>query len=114
MNDNIGLGFYEGNGIKFQTEGQHIIENVKRILTTRRGERIGNLSFGSDVHKYLFMPEMTIDDVIDEIANSVRRCEPRVTVEECTLQAMENDVVNINLKLKLVSSGKILETSIDL
>ena len=80
--DNIGLGFYDENGITFQTEGKHIIENVKRILTTRRGERIGNLSFGSDVSKYLFMPDLTIDDLIAEIVNSIKRCEPRVTVED--------------------------------
>lgn len=115
MSINTGLGFYSENGISFQKESKHIIENVKRILTTRRGERIGNLSFGSDVSKYLFMPEMSIDDLITEIVNSIKRCEPRVEVQECSLSSKENfDVVNINLKLKLKSSGEIIETNIDL
>jgi phage baseplate assembly protein W len=113
--DNIGLGFYDENGITFQTEGKHIIENVKRILTTRRGERIGNLSFGSDVSKYLFMPDLTIDDLIAEIVNSIKRCEPRVTVEECSLYSRKDfDTVVIDLKLRLKSSGEILETSVEL
>lgn len=115
MSENTGIGFYNENGIMFQTEGQHIIENVKRILTTRRGERIGNLAFGSDVQKYLFMPEMSIDDLIGEIVNSIKRCEPRVTVEECTLRSKEQgDVVNIDLKLRMVSSGEEINMDIDL
>jgi phage baseplate assembly protein W len=113
--DNIGLGFYNENGITFQTEGKHIIENVKRILTTRRGERIGNLSFGSDVSKYLFMPDLTIDDLITEIVNSIKRCEPRVIVEECSLSSKKDfDAVIIDLKLRLKSSGEEIEASVEL
>lgn len=114
-NDNVGMGFYGENGVAFQSEGQHIIENVKRILTTRRGERIGNLAFGSDVQKYLFMPQMSIDDLINEIVNSIRRCEPRVLVESCTLRSTEDfDVVNIDLVLRMVSSGETIETTVEL
>lgn len=113
--DNIGLGFYNENGITFQAEGKHIIENVKRILTTRRGERIGNLSFGSDVSKYLFMPDLTIDDLITEIVNSIKRCEPRVIVEECSLSSKKDfDAVIIDLKLRLKSSGEEIEASVEL
>lgn len=112
--DNIGLGFYGENGVQFQDYKDHIIENVKRILTTRRGERIGNLSFGSDVSRYLFMPEMSIDDLIAEVANSIRRCEPRVNVEECALSSKADEVVSIDLKLRLKSTGEILETDIDM
>ncbi len=115
MSENTGLGFYSENGINFQSESKHIIENVKRILTTRRGERIGNLSFGSDVSKYLFMPDMTIDDLVTEIVNSIKRCEPRVIVEECSLYSKENfDTVNIELKLRLRSSGETITTNIEL
>ena len=113
--ENVGMGFYGENGVVFQSESQHIIENVKRILTTRRGERVGNLSFGSDVQKYLFMPQMSIDDLINEISNSIKRCEPRVTVESCTLRSTENfDVVNIDLKLRMVSNGDTIETTVEL
>lgn len=112
--ENIGLGFYGENGVQFQDDSTHIIENVKRILTTRRGERIGNLSFGSDVSRYLFMPDMGIDDLIAEIVGSIQRCEPRVAVEECSLSSKADDVVNIDLKLRLKSTGEILETDIDM
>lgn len=111
---NVGLGFYDENGVMFQTESQNIIECIKRILTTRRGERIGNLSFGSDVQKYLFMPDLTIDDLITEIVNSITRCEPRVTVQSCTLRSQEDDVVNIDLVVSLKSTGETVETTVSL
>lgn len=113
MNNNVGVGFYKQNGLAFQEEGPHIIENIRRILTTRRGERIGNLAFGSDVSKYLFMPEMSIDDLISEIVNSIKRNEPRVEVEECSLTKFtDTDTVDIDLKLRLVSDGSEIETTV--
>ena len=74
-------------GINFsKSEDELILENVKRILLTNRGERVMELEFGSDVRKYLFMPEMRINDVLLEVKNSIERCEPRVKVLEATLK----------------------------
>lgn len=114
METNVGLGFYNETGVMFQSESKNIIESIERILTTRRGERIGNLSFGSDVQKYLFMPDLTIDDLITEIINSITRCEPRVTVQSCTLNSQEDDIVNIDLIVKIKSTGETVETTVSL
>lgn len=102
------IGFY------FQDEDEHIIENVKRVLSTRRGERIGNLSFGSDISKLLFLPEIKIDDLIEEIINSLSRCEPRVRVLECTLQGTEWDTVEISLVIQVKRNGKVLKTKLEI
>lgn len=99
------------SGIHFQDEDKHIIESIKRVISTRRGERIGNLSFGSDVSKYIFMPEMSIDDVINEIVNSLKRCEPRIEVLECTLTSFEHDTAEINLVFRVKKTSKILSTN---
>ena len=69
-----GLVIGEGNGIGFSsTENKLILENVKRILLTKRGERVKELEFGSSVKEYLFMPEINIDDVLLEVKNSIER-----------------------------------------
>lgn len=112
--ENSGLGFYGENGISFQNDSRHLIENVQRILTTRRGERVGNLSFGSDVSRYIFMPDMTIGDLVQEVVNSIARCEPRVSVEECTIEKQDFDSVDINLKLRVLSDNSLIETSVTL
>ena len=109
----VGLGFYNENGIMFQDENKHIIENIKRSISTRRGERIGNLAFGSDVMKYLFMPETSIDDVINEIVNTLKRCEPRVEVLECTLKGNDYDKVEIDLLVRVKKTGDILKSNME-
>ena len=101
-----GLVFYGENGMAYSKSEAHLIgENIKRILTTRPGERVGEPDFGSNVMKYLFMPQLYIDDLIAEIITSVERQEPRVTVNSCTLtSADQQDVVRINLDLTIKSS----------
>ena len=91
-----GLVFYDKNGAVFsKSEAQLIGENIKRILTTRPGERVGEPEFGSHVLDYIFMPQLSIDDLIAEIINS------------CTLtSATQDDVVKINLDLTLNTENK--------
>ena len=103
-----GLVFYNKNGAVFsKTEAQLIGENIKRILTTRPGERVGEPDFGSHVLDYIFMPQLSIDDLIAEIINSINKQEPRVTVNSCTLtSATKDDVIKINLDLTLNTENK--------
>lgn len=113
MSYNKGLGFYNENGIVFQEdETKHIKENIKRILTTRRGTQVGNLAFGSDVMRFIFMPEMSIDDLLEEVKNSIARCEPRVTVEEASLIKYENDTLDIKLVVRINSTDEVIETNV--
>jgi phage baseplate assembly protein W len=114
MSEEKGIVFYDKNFISFSGNQDELIkENVKRILMTRRGERINNLSFGSDLLKYLFMPDMHINDIITEIKNSVERNEPRCTVESCSLSSYENETVNVDLKIKSKITGTVSDVSIN-
>ena len=56
---------------------------------------------------YIFMPQLSIDDLIAEIINSINTQEPRVTVNSCTLtSATKDDVIKINLDLTLNTENK--------
>lgn len=107
---------YFDNDIHFsKSEKELITENIKRILLTQKGERVGEPDFGSNVKTYLFMPQVFVSDVIDEIKNSIERCEPRVSVKSCSLiSADQNDIVNIKLELELKSedNSKSLEIEV--
>lgn len=109
MADIIGPGFSE-NGLKFQNEKEHIFQNVKRILLTRRGEQIGDLSFGSDLQRYLFMPQMMISDVITEVKNSVERCDPRIEVVDCEFIGYDNvtEILDLSITLKNKEKDEII------
>ena len=97
-----GVVFYDNNGVVFsKNERQLIAENIKRILTTRKGERLNEPEFGSNVQRYLFMPQMAINDLIAEIITSRQNNEPRVTVSSCTLTSANQDGI-IHIKLDLI------------
>lgn len=110
-----GLVVGEGNGIKFSsTEDKLILENVRRILLTKRGERVKELEFGSDVREYLFLPEISIDDVLIEAKNSIERCEPRVKVLEATLEYSQDEEFKLKITLQKNTDDTIISTEVGL
>ena len=105
----------EGTGITFSsTEDKLILENVRRILLTKRGERVNELEFGSDLREYLFLPEIKIDDILIEVKNSIERCEPRVQVLEAKLIYSKNEEFKIRVNLKKNTDDKIISEEIGL
>jgi phage baseplate assembly protein W len=98
-----GIVFYDKNGGIFsKSEVQLIGENIKRILTTRPGERVAEPEFGSHVMDFIFMPQLNVGDMIAEIIYSINKQEPRVTVNSCTLSAAgQDDIIHISLDLTL-------------
>ena len=110
-----GLVIGEGTGVTFSsTEDKLILENVKRILLTKRGERVKELEFGSDVRQYLFLPEVSIDDVLTEAKNSIERCEPRVKVLEATLKYSQDEEFRINIVLRKLTDNTVISTELGL
>ena len=113
-----GFVFWNKDGIVFSKDEKELIkENVLRILTTRKGERINEPDFGSRVKDFLFMPQMYIDNLLDEIKYSVEKFEPRVTVNSCTITAgqEQEDVVNIKLEMtiKTPQGKEVIETEVE-
>lgn len=84
-----------------KNEKELLAENIKRILTTKRGERVNEPNFGSNISTFLFMPQMYVSDLLDEIKYSIETNEPRVSVKSCTLETnmLQEDVVIVKLAL---------------
>lgn len=110
-------GYVVNKRVGFQfskDENQLISENVRRILLTKRGERVNELEFGSDVRSYLFNPEARISDVINEIRNSITRCEPRVLVKSVTLTKQKDDEFTIKVEMKVLSDNSDVTTELNI
>lgn len=107
--DFSGFTFYNKNTIGFsKSESDLIVENVKRILLTRKGERVNEPDFGSNLKLFLFMPQVMVSDLIQEIKYSIEKFEPRVKVLACSLiSAGQDEVIKIKLDLELLSKEKI-------
>lgn len=59
-----------------------IKQSLNNILTTRKGTKIFNADFGSNLDKYLFeiMDETTAFGILNEVIIAVNKWEPRVYV----------------------------------
>ena len=107
---NSGLGFYNKDFCQVMTGNELLRENIIRILMTRPGERVNNLSYGSRIQEYIFSnASLAIEDLLIEVKSSIERCEPRVRVNKVTLDRLENDKINISV----YATEKITKEAID-
>lgn len=77
--------------------------NVKNLLLTRKGERLGQPTFGTNLHNLLFEPndgelEQKIYDTID---NSIRNWLPQLSIREINIEATDEmkDKNSINVSI---------------
>ena len=78
-----------------------ILQSLKIILSTRRGERLTNPYFGCAMHDYLFNP---IDDItkymiVDAIKSAILDYEPRIDLEEVNVDLSEQLDGTVNVEL---------------
>ena len=80
-----------------QTLLEQTKSSIKNLLLTRRGERLGNPSFGSDLFTVLFEPEgADIENKIEEIIRaSIKEFLPFVSVREVTFSFSGNILCNL-------------------
>lgn len=89
------LGVHQDGVFKqTQTLLEQTKSSIRNLLLTRRGERLGNPNFGSDLFLYLFEPVGSdIESKIEEsIRGSIREFLPFVTVNEVTFSTSENTI----------------------
>lgn len=106
-----GLIFYNSETFDFAEDSDDfIVENVKRVLMTRPGERVNNPAFGSKLSAYLFEPEMLMDDLAREIRTSLTKWEPRAEILNLAL-SYKDECVSITLKIRNKTNNNEIETN---
>lgn len=79
---------------------QSTIENVKRILLTIPGERVGNTEFGSSLKKFLFEPDFEVINSLETILkDEIERWEPTVTIESIEINMTEEHIAKVDMKM---------------
>ena len=92
-----GLGFpphVGGDGRLSWSSGEaNVRESIRLILLTEPGERLMREEFGCGLRQYLFEPKtVTTRQLIrDNVIRAIGRWEPRVAVEEVTVEADPNN-----------------------
>lgn len=83
-------GFFESN---YETRKQ-IQDNLKNLLLTQKGERLGNVDFGCNLKKVLFEPlvQDTLESYIQkDIEEAVSIWIPYITIEAIEYNQIEDE-----------------------
>ncbi len=108
----------EGFFSKTKTTLEQLKYDIKNLLLTVRGERLGNPTFGSDLRRILFEPNTDdIDSAIEEsIRSSMSEWLPSVNVSniEITKPEANPHLVNVRLLFTVDVSAEEAEVKLDL
>jgi len=90
------------------TGAKSINECLGLLLTSSKGEFLGDPDFGTNIHRYIFDHNgvAMVEIVKEEILNAVRAYMPRVQMTEDDIQIEQNDnYVEITLSYSLRNSN---------
>ena len=111
----IGLGFplgYSNTGIFLQTKTtiEQAIYNLKNLLLTAKGERLGHPEFGCEVRDLLFDPiDENINDRVEEkIKEAVNTWIPYLSIDQVVTNQVSNRL-NVSVKFSLKNDKTTVE-----
>ena len=112
----IGLEFplkYTSTGFfkRTKTALEQTKHNIKNLLLTRKGERVGNPTFGSNLHATLFEPQIeSFEDTVEEaVRSSITEWLPFVSVEDIITSMSDANTVTINITFGINTDPTSLE-----
>lgn len=97
-------------------EDAAVKQAVLNLLLTNKGERLYDAEFGSDIRTYLFEPLDfgTAGTIKDEIVRTLNNYEPRVTIDECTVEPnIESNGFDVRLDFRVLSRADVPQISIE-
>jgi len=91
-------GFFPGTSTTLSQTGS----NIRNLLLTNRGERVGQPTFGGDLFLTLFEPmsDQLITSVEERISEAMVEWLPHVTVNELIVEQDESEPNQLNIKLE--------------
>jgi phage baseplate assembly protein W len=100
------------NDIVGRYDEEALTGSIINIIRTRRGERVFNPDFGSNIYSSLFEPMSSATRIMLEaqIENALEQHEPRITLQYVKITAEEEmNRYNVIIAYVPVSSGNMVE-----
>ena len=103
-------GFFPGTSTTLSQTGS----NIRNLLLTNKGERVGQPTFGADVFLVLFEPMS--DDLIVQVETTISEAMadwlPHVTINKLSVEPDEVEInqLNIDLEFSLTINPEVHET----
>lgn len=79
-------------------DSQAIKADLLHLVLTRKGQRLYNPNFGTDLLKFIFEPEdgMTLNGIKEEITSAIKAYLPKLQVDEISIEeSTENEYAAI-------------------
>ena len=103
-------GFFPGTSTTISQTGN----NLKNLLLTNRGERVGQPTLGADIFLTLFEPmsDQLINSVEEKVSEAIAEWMPHVLVNKLVVEPdrLEVNQLNIELEFSLTMNPDIFET----
>ena len=103
-------GFFPGTSTTISQTGN----NLKNLLLTNRGERVGQPTLGADIFLTLFEPmsDQLINSVEEKVSEAIAEWMPHVLVNKLVVEPdrLEFNQLNIELEFSLTMNPDIFET----
>lgn len=83
------------------TDSKAIKSDLMHLILTRKGERLYNPEFGSDLLKFIFEPNdgRTLSEIKLDIQNTVKRYIPNLNVDDVTVEQSEESEYSVSVRI---------------
>lgn len=87
--------------------------DLMHLILTRRGQRLYNPDFGTDLLRFIFEPDdsLTLGQIKEEITNSVKKYLPNLQIKEISVTPSEDSEYAAVVRIDYVVTDNVFETS---
>ena len=85
--------------------------DLMHLLLTRKGQRLYNPNFGTDLLKYIFEPnhDLTLEAIKDEVTTSVKKYLPNLVVKSLTVSQSEDNEYAATIRMDYAITDNVFE-----
>ena len=92
-------------------EQRAVKADLMHLLLTRKGQRLYNPDFGTDILRYIFEPNdaLTWESVQDEVKNSVKKYLPKLNITELSVTQSEDSDYAATITLQYTITDNVFD-----
>jgi len=93
------------------TDADAIKSDLMHLLLTRKGQRLYNPDFGTNLMKYIFEPEdnMSFEALKDEVTNTIKKYLPKLSIKSITVTQSEDSEYAAVIRLDYVITDNVFD-----
>jgi phage baseplate assembly protein W len=93
------------------TDAEAIKSDLMHLLLTRKGERLYNPDFGTNLLKYIFEPNdnMTLEALKDEVSNTVKRYLPNLSIKNISVTESDDSEYAAVIRIDYVITDNVFD-----